>query len=680
MAGRAAAVRRCLCVWVLAAAPWATADEPAPIETIVVTATRSERSIADQPDSVSVLSAQQIAATPAQSLDDVVRTVAAVDVPLAASYQIHPTANAVSMRGLGGIRALVLLDGVPINDPFFGYVQWNRVPMEDVERVEVVRGGGSPLWGNYAMGGVINVITRAQSEPGATVEAGYGSDDTYRLHANGDAKATDTIGLGASVTSWGTNGFEQIRHRYGPIYEPTSFDAVDAAMTARFVPDSSLDGYLRFNYHDNDQTLTTKLQTNKQRIYDYSGGVTKRWGESSITANAFYEDSHFVTDNTGTPDGVATGYGEFVQNRHKTPVDAGGGSVVWSTSINDLVKLVSVGADYQYIDGTDHADIYDDTGALVRTDIGGGKQRFVGVFGQIDVYPIERLEVLASLRHQDVETYDGVDLTPGGLGDVPSRMNGSTDPRVSLRYTVNDTIALRAAGYKSFRAPNLDNLYRSFSVPFGIFYPNSQLKPEKLKGGEGGFDVTVGSVSLHVTGYRSEVDDLVTWRNLDPAELPPGFFFGTRNINAGKVSVEGAETIVEWAIAEGWILAANYDYARSKIDDNEFDPASVGNQQAGVPRNEASGTLTYAAPRGWRASTRVRWVDKSWGDNANTLPLNAHTVVDASLMVPVARTVEAFVEIENLFDEGYVADNSGFNPPLHGTPFTVFAGVRVTLN
>ena len=87
-----------------------------------------------------------------------------VNVPQTASYQVHPTANSVSMRGLGGIRALVLLDGVPINDPFFGYVQWNRVPMESIQRVEIVRGGGSPLWGNYAMGGVINLLSR---RPGA---------------------------------------------------------------------------------------------------------------------------------------------------------------------------------------------------------------------------------------------------------------------------------------------------------------------------------------------------------------------------------------------------------------------------------------------------------------------------------------------------------------------------------
>ena len=127
---------------------------------VVVSATRLERTLADQPMSVTVVPKEQIQETPAQSLDDVLRTTVGINVPLIASYQIHPTGNSFSMRGLGGIRGLVMLDGVPINDPFFGYVQWNRVPMENIDRVEVVRGAAASVWGNYAMGGVVNIITR----------------------------------------------------------------------------------------------------------------------------------------------------------------------------------------------------------------------------------------------------------------------------------------------------------------------------------------------------------------------------------------------------------------------------------------------------------------------------------------------------------------------------------------
>ena len=134
---------------------------------IVVTATRSVRSIEDVPVSVSVVNVDRIAATPAKSLDDILRRVPSVDLPIASSGEIHPTADTIAMRGLGGIRALVLLDGVPLNDPFFGTVQWGRAPLEAIDRVEIVRGGGATLWGNYAMGGVINVLVdrRAKRTP-----------------------------------------------------------------------------------------------------------------------------------------------------------------------------------------------------------------------------------------------------------------------------------------------------------------------------------------------------------------------------------------------------------------------------------------------------------------------------------------------------------------------------------
>jgi outer membrane cobalamin receptor len=183
---------------------------------MVVTATRTERSLADQPDSVTVITRQQIQETPAQSLDDVLRTIPSVDLPLTASYQVHPTANSVSMRGLGGIRALVLLDGVPVNDPFFGYIQWNRVPMENVERVEVVRGGGSPLWGNYAMGGVINIITRVPDQKEVGLEAGGGNYGTYRSNSYGDLVLSDSLKARINVNGWGTAGFSPGAAGRGP--------------------------------------------------------------------------------------------------------------------------------------------------------------------------------------------------------------------------------------------------------------------------------------------------------------------------------------------------------------------------------------------------------------------------------------------------------------------------------
>jgi outer membrane receptor protein involved in Fe transport len=644
-------------------------------ESVVVTVTRSERSLADQPASVSLVTGLQIEETPANTLDDVLRTVPSVNVPLAASYQNHPTANSISMRGLGGIRALVLVDGVPINDPFFGYVQWSRAPMEDVSRVEVVRGGGSPLWGNYAMGGVINVITSVPEEQEFRVEGYYGNYGTYRGDGRADLVLSDALKVRAEFNSWGTDGFKQVPDDAGPIYVPTSFDALNAALTAYLTPRADWHAGIGFHVHDNDQTLLTPLSTNDQRIYDFSGNLVRTFGRSDLTVTGFYEHSRFVTDNTGTPEGVETGYGEFVQNRHTTPVDSSGGSVQWSMPTESIVRRITLGSDFQLIDGEDSAAIFDETGTQVRTDVGRGKQRFLGAFGQVDVFPSDRFEILASARIQDVRNYDGFDGT-GGLGEVPDNSANSFDPRLSIRYNASSRVAVRGAAYRSFRAPNLDNLYRAFSVPFGIFEPNAQLSPEKLKGAEAGFDLYGPSLVFQLTAYVSNIDDLITYRNLNDDELPPGFFFGTRNINAGKARSQGVDATADWTITSRWSAHLGYAYMDSHIVESELDPLSVGQQQAGVPRQQVDSAASYRAPVGFRASARLRWVDESWGDNDHTLPLPSHFVADASFACELAKEIEVFVDIQNLFDETYIVDNSGFNPPLYGTPRSAIAGLR----
>ena len=117
-------------------------------ETIVVTSSRRAQNIKNVPESVSVVSRTQIQAAAAQSIDQVLRYIPSVDLPSINVSDNFPTSSGISMRGLSGIRALVLLDGIPLHDVFFGSVQWNRVPLENIQQVEVVRGGDATLWGN----------------------------------------------------------------------------------------------------------------------------------------------------------------------------------------------------------------------------------------------------------------------------------------------------------------------------------------------------------------------------------------------------------------------------------------------------------------------------------------------------------------------------------------------------
>jgi outer membrane cobalamin receptor len=659
----------------------ALADDESPeaMSSVVVTATRSERSVNDVPESVSVVDAKTISDMPGQALDDILRHTASVDLPSATSYQLHPTANSVSMRGLGGIRALVLLDGVPINDPFFGYMQWSRVPLEDIEQVEIVRGGAATLWGNYAMGGVINIRTRTPTEDELAVQAGGGSFGTYRTNASGSYVIGDSARISVSGGRNHTDGYQQIAPDLrGPVDVPTAFTSNNAAFRGSLDLTDTLKATTRADYFDNSQTLTTRLSLNGQHTWNYGGSLEQSFGrDASLAVTAFGSTSNFSTDNTGSFTGIPENEAEFLENVHQTPVKDVGSSLVWQQTLSQgLLRMFSAGVDYHRIAGEDTAEIFDETGARVRTDVGSGKQRFWGAFVQASLRPLEPLEILASLRYQSFHNFDAFDGSPGGLGNAPDSSETSTDPRISVRYALNDTFALRGAYYTAFRAPTLDNLYRTFSVPSGVFYGNPQLVPEKLKGGELGFDAHRGRLRLQATAYTNSIDNLITSRNLSFDELPAGFFFGSRNINAGKARSRGVELETQTQLTSALSGIFSYTFADSRITANSLDPASVGQQLGGVPRNRISAGVTYVAPLGIRISPQFRWVQTSFSDNDHTFRVDAQHVVDLAASYSISKALEAFVHIENLFNQHYIADNSGFNPPLRGTPFSVFAGAR----
>jgi len=178
-------------------------------EEIVVTAARRERLKSDVPVSVTVISGTDLEETAAQSLDDALRIVAGIGLPAQSSIVSHPTSQSISFRGLGATRALVLLDGVPLNDGFGGWVNWSKIPLRNIDRVEIVRGGGSSLYGTYAMGGVINIVTRPPESRSAQVDASYGSQNTTRVDAYGSERIGDTA-VALQYDYFNTSGYKVV--------------------------------------------------------------------------------------------------------------------------------------------------------------------------------------------------------------------------------------------------------------------------------------------------------------------------------------------------------------------------------------------------------------------------------------------------------------------------------------
>ena len=136
------------------------AEPPATsLDTVVVKASRSDTLLQEMPLHTTVITQAEIQKSPAQTLDQLLRNVPGLLVPGAPAYTTDPTGQNIKFRGMDK-KVLVLVDGMPVLDPFYATIQWFKVPLSSVERVEIVRGGGSSLWGNLAVGGVINIVSK----------------------------------------------------------------------------------------------------------------------------------------------------------------------------------------------------------------------------------------------------------------------------------------------------------------------------------------------------------------------------------------------------------------------------------------------------------------------------------------------------------------------------------------
>jgi outer membrane receptor protein involved in Fe transport len=652
-------------------------------EVVTVTAAmRADSKIEDLPVSATVVTEQDVRNTAAQSLDELLLATPGVNLQEPPSFAQHPTSNAVSMRGLGGERTLVLLDGIPLNDAFFGYVQWNRVPLDSIDHVEVVRGGASSLWGSYAMSGVINTVTQQPSRTDFRLFESYGTNNTYQLGGVGDLLANRWLQLSLRADRFSTDGYNTTPNaQRGPLDIPTSFHQNNFEAGALLGKSDAFSGYLRGNYHNNDQVLTTPAGTNNQHDGGVTGGTRKRFSDTSyLELNSWYQHSRFVTFNTDVPSNGTVGFQEFVQNVHTTPADDFGASAQWTKSLGKRIQLIQMGTDFRRISGYDSAAIFDETGTQVRTDLGKGKQQFIGVFGQLSVKPFAiPLEATLSARYDHFRNYNGFDGNPGGSGPQPDKNKNSFDPRFAVRYRATRMLALRGAAYRAFRAPTLDNLYRGFSTTSGTFLPNSQLDPETMVGGELGADLNIGRFVGGLTVFRNDVHNLIGSRNLADSELPPGFFFGSKNINVGKVRSDGIELTAEYKFTKNLVGNAAYTLTHSRAIENPEDPLSIGLQTANIPRNFAAAGLRWLPRPKWNVAVQTRWIDKTFGDSDHTLPQDSHFIADAHVDYQVTRMLQLFVSASNLLDRSYIATNSGFEPAKLGPPFQAFVGMRLRL-
>ncbi len=261
-------------------------------EEVVVSATRSKVSLSDAPGSMVRLSGADIVASPSSMADDMLRQVPGFSLfRRSSSRTANPTSQGVSLRGLGASgpsRALVLEDGIPLMDPFGGWVYWDRIPPVEVSSVEVFRGGASNLYGSDAMGGVVQFITREAESPALSLETSYGNEQT----------PTVSLWAGDTIGRWNFEGATDLFRSDGYILVPSSQrGSVDTATNSEHATVDLGIGYrlrsgakifAKGNYYDEFRNNGTPIQINDTQIEEGTVGFDQQFGLSnSLSARIF---------------------------------------------------------------------------------------------------------------------------------------------------------------------------------------------------------------------------------------------------------------------------------------------------------------------------------------------------------------------------------------------------------
>src|SRR5882672_5065733 len=508
--------------------------EPAGLrEDVTVTASRTEQRLGNVPASVNVLRSEDIRNSPAVVADDVLRQLPTFSLfRRTSSLSSHPTSQGVSLRGIGpsGVsRTLVLIDGVPFNDPFGGWVYWTRVPLESVDRIEVVEGSSSSLYGNYAMGGVINIVSSRPARRTLEFKPQYGSHRSPKADFFG-SDVWGKVGVAVEGSAFDTDGFPiVVANERGPIDNNATVRFKNVNVKLDDSPTDRVQTFVRTGYFSENRGNGKILEVNDTRWKSLSGGVRVRMpDESDLQARVFTDVEQFHSTFLAVTNSTTLRNIVRLATDQRVPTNGVGGMVQWSRALGRS-NYFSAGTDWRWVDGDSQEDAYIAApGAVVPPvqqavlsvqRVSGGTQRSLGAFVQDIVRPLPNLTLTLAARVDHWRNYDAHNLEtnyPSGTPTANDRRFPDTDatvasPRIAAIYHVTDRVNVWSSLSRGFRAPSLNELYRSFVVGTVRTNANELLGPERLTGGELGVNVApTRAITVRATWFDNRVKNPVS--------------------------------------------------------------------------------------------------------------------------------------------------------------------------
>ena len=654
---------------VLPFAPAWAQDGPAENPVIVVTGRGLEQTPATPAYDVIELEREQIVSGASGRIEDVLNNVAGFQqFRRSDSRSSNPSAQGVTLRALGGnatSRAQVLLDAVPLADPFFGYIPLSAIAPERLASIRVTRGGGTGPFGAGALAGAIEL----ESADAATLGLFSGS---AMLNDRGESE------LSATAAPQLGNGFAVVSGRWDHgkgFFTTPEAQRVPASVRARF--DSwSANARVVQPLGDNLEVQVRGMLFEDNRVLRFAGATTGHEGQDvsvrlvsrgpwqvDAVAYAQWRDFNNIVISS-------TSFAKTLDQRD-TPSSGLGGKLEVRPPVGGGHTL-RAGTDFRRSEGDLAEFRFLASGAANGSRYAGGENTDLGFYLEDD-WELGPVTLTAGARADHWAIRDGYHRNLNAAGGVlenslyPDRTGWDWSFRGGAVFEATDTLRLRAAAYTGLRLPTLNELYRPFVVFPVTTNANAALVNERLEGFEAGVDWTpLDGVRFALTAFDNSVENAVTnvsltattrqRQNIDAIEAQ-GIEFSSQ-LDFGQVSFDGT-------------LA----YTHAEMRGSGAQAALDGLRPAQTPKWAASGTVSWRPADGMTFAATLRHVGLQYEDDQQTDALPSATTVDLFAQVPIVDRLSAVGRVENLFDETIVTRNQGGSMD-YGAPLTVWAGLR----
>jgi vitamin B12 transporter len=641
-----------------------------PIPVIVVTGRGLEQTPATPAYDVIELDRETIVAGSSGRIEDVLLNVAGFQqFRRSDSRSSNPSAQGATLRALGGnatSRALVLLDAVPMLDPFFGYVPFSAIAPERLESIRVTRGGGSGPFGSGALAGAIEL----DSADAATMGLLSGA---AAINDRGETELSGTVapelGGGFAMVSarWdrGKGFYTTPEAQRVPATVRASFDAWSAS--ARLVQPVAQDVeiQLRGMAFDDERVLRFRGAETTSQGQDLSARLVSRgpWQIDALVYGQWRDFTNVVISSTTFNKSL---------DQKETPSSGLGGKLEVRPPVGGGHTL-RFGTDYRRSEGDLAEDAFNaTTGALTAQRFAGGVNSDLGFFLEDD-WELGPVTLTGGVRADHYRIEDGYfrSQNAAGVVTIDNRYADRSDWTFSYRAGVVGEVAeglrLRAAAYSGLRLPTLNELYRPFVVFPVTTNANASLGNERLEGFEAGIDWRVASaLNLSLTAFDNEVENAIT-------NVTTGVNVRQRQ-NIDAIKAQGLEFATQIELGQ-FGFDGTLAYTDAEMRGSGASAALDGLRPAQTPKWAASGTASWRPSDGMTFSATLRHVGLQYEDDQEGDALPAATTVDLFAQVRLVDRLSLVGRVENLFDEDIVTRNQGGSMDL-GVPLTVWGGLR----